>query len=235
MGGKRSTLTLPTSREHADEIRERIRQQQDQLREAGKMGAEAEKRRQALSKAQVGEPDALGVANLAAEERGETYNPAGTVLDTKKRTHVFNILAKSGSLSRNQAAAAVRLMDVYAILANAGEAPVREDVEGYFTRTELHPAHIAVLRAKGAVKAAEEYQHVCRRIGPFNAALLTHLFHDFISCDHEAPVPDARGKPVPRWRLKVRQFFKARGRTLATPNEESLAVWIACEEIVRAV
>lgn len=179
--------------------------------------------------------DQPAIDRLAPEERGNVYDPSGLVTPIKKRACVFNILRDSGSLSRNQAASAMRLQSIYATLAQVGEAPEPDDMEDFATREVLHITHQSILRAKGALQAEAQYRKTCQKIGPFSAALLTVLFHDHLKCDHEAPVTNSNGKVIPRWRLKVRQFCASRGRVIATNNEECLVVWMACEELQRVL
>ncbi len=179
--------------------------------------------------------DNLALSRLAPEEKCDTYDHQGTVAPIKQRKSLFIALRDTGTLSGSQSASAGRLMEVYTRLAQVGEAPERRDVEDYFGWEELHPAQVAILRAKGVIRAESEYRRVCRQIGPHSAALLTMLFRDFLEGDHEAPVKTASGKPIARWRVKVRAFYKARGKVLTSSNEENLAVWIACDELQRTI
>lgn len=191
----------------------------------------------ALALREIGvDDDAL--KRTATEERGFLLDAEGKVTPIRRRTSVFIILRDSGSLTPNQSAAAVRLMWIYATMRGIQGLP-DEDLQRIRPHDEDRGnpdlVYIGLVKARGANWAKGEYDRILNRVGPLSAALLDTLFYDFLECDHEPPVRNANGKVQPRWRLKVKEFFKKRGRVVTLPNEENLAVWIACEELQRVM
>lgn len=190
----------------------------------------------ALALREIGADD-QAIKRTAKEEIGHLLDKNGTVTPIRRRTSVFTILRDSGSLTPNQSAAAVRLMWVYATMRGIQGLP-DEDTKRIFDKVDQSKpdlVYIGLVKARGANWAKGEYERIQSRIGPLSAELLDTLFYDFLECDHEPPVRNSNGKIQPRWRLKVKAFFKARGRSMSIGNEENLAVWMACEELQRVM
>lgn len=194
------------------------------------------KRQQKIDNLTAPRFDGLALSRMATEELAPILDVKGTVLDIKRRESVFNILRKTGSLTPNQAAAAVKLMWIYATMRGI-RGPEEDDLRIFDKVDNSRPdvTFAAFLRARGAVYAGDEYNRIKRRIGAVSGDLLEALFYDFLECDHEPPVRNSNGVIQTRWRLKVRDYFKRYNRAVSTPNEQNLAVWVACEELSRVM
>lgn len=190
----------------------------------------------ALALREIGADD-QAIKRTAKEEIGHLLDKDGTVTPIRRRTSVFTILRDSGCLTPNQSAAAVRLMWIYATMRGIQGLP-DEDIRRVFDKVDQGKpdlVYIGLVKARGANWAKSEYDRILNRVGPLSAELLDTLFYDFLECDHEPPVRNSNGKIQPRWRLKVKEFYKKRGRVVSVANEENFAVWYACEELQRVM
>lgn len=175
--------------------------------------------------------DQAAIDNHSDEEVVRLPTRTGMMSPTRRYISPFVSLRDTGTLTPNQSAAAGRFMELYAKAKGIAGRKERDDgVIVDFDRSGHDPVYRAMIAARSSVWAHDQLYRIKARIGETSYGVLTALCAEFLEGDGIKPKTED-GKPLTRWREAVKAYFKGHNRTLATPNEQNMAVWWACHEL----